>query len=134
MFVKETNSNQCSKFFKRMEKMEAQQRNLKLVKASSVKCESQLEGQHALKVTKSKIVETSQLVANSKEWNQKLVVEVGQLLQLASMKSKTSKLQVDRALKEKQKLFNQLKTMQLCMEFMEASLNGGGRENMVLRS
>jgi hypothetical protein len=43
-FAKETNSNQCSKFFKRMEKMEAQQQDLKLMKASSVKRKSQLEG------------------------------------------------------------------------------------------
>jgi hypothetical protein len=117
-----------------MEKMEAQQRNLKLVKASSVKHKSQLEGYHASKVTKSKIAETSQLIADSKEWNKKLVVEVGQLLQLASMEPKASKLQVDCALKEKQKLFDQLRTMQLCMEFVEASLNGRGGENMALRS
>jgi hypothetical protein len=44
VFIEETNSNQSSKLFKRMEKMEAQQRNLKLVKASSVKHKSQLEG------------------------------------------------------------------------------------------
>ncbi len=84
----------------------------KLEASESLKCEARIptwrlahiEGHQVEHCKKSQlVVERPQL---SKEWNQKLVVEVGQLLQLASMELKASKLQVHHALKEKQKLFD----------------------------
>jgi hypothetical protein len=103
-FVEETNSNQHSKFFKRLEKMHNQRKDMKGLNGALVKCEPQLEGEFDSKATKYEIVETLQGVEQlllNKEWNLKLGFEVAQLLQVVSMELEASKLQVECAQKEK---------------------------------
>jgi len=124
-FVEETNTNQRSKFFKQMEKLELQRKELKGVKSMQVKCNSHLKGDFAVKVSKSKIVEMSHVAEKapiSNDWNVKFGIEVHQMLQLASMELKTSKIQVDHVVKEKQRLLDQHYTAWMLLESMQASL------------
>jgi hypothetical protein len=63
------------------------------------------KGDFAMTISKSKIVKTSCVVKKtpiSKDWNVKFGVEVHQMLQVASMEVKASKIQVDHGVKEKQ--------------------------------
>jgi len=54
----------------------------------------------------------------SKEWNLKLGSKVVQLLQVVSMELESSKLQIECAQKEKQKLLGQTWRMHMLMEFV----------------
>ncbi len=82
-FVEETNINQWSKFFKQMEKLKLQRKELKGVKSMQVKCNSHFKGDFAMKVSKSKIIETSCVTKKapiSNDWNVKFGVKVHQML------------------------------------------------------
>jgi DNA helicase IV len=58
----------------------------------------------------------------SKDWTSKLVTEVGQLLQLASMELETYKSKFERTHREKQRFFDQMQIVRMQMESMQASL------------
>lgn len=58
-FVEEINTNQHSKFFKWLEKMELQKKELKALKSMHGKRELHLEGEFLVKVAKIEITETS---------------------------------------------------------------------------
>ncbi len=57
-FVEEINTNQHSKFFKWLEKMELQKKELKALKSMHGKRELHLEGESIVKVAKIEITET----------------------------------------------------------------------------
>jgi hypothetical protein len=58
----------------------------------------------------------------SKDWTSKLVTEVGQLLQLASMELEAYKSKFERTHREKQRFFYQMQIVRMLMESMQASL------------
>jgi hypothetical protein len=121
----ETNTNQLSKFFKRMDKLELQRKEFKGVKSIQVKRNSHLEGDFIVKVSNFEIIEMSNVAKKtpiSKNWNVKLGGKVHQMLQLASMELEASKIQVDHVVKEKQCLLNQCCTIWMLLELVQASL------------
>jgi hypothetical protein len=94
---------------------------MKGLNGASMKCEPHLEGEFDSKATKCEIIEALQGVEQlllSKEWNLKLGSKVVQLLQVVSMELESSKLQIECAQKEKQKLLGQTWRMHMLMEFV----------------
>jgi hypothetical protein len=66
-----------------MEKLKLQRKELKGVKSMQVKCNSHFKGDFAMKVSKSKIIETSCVTKKapiSNDWNVKFGVKVHQML------------------------------------------------------
>ncbi len=75
-----------------------------------MKHNSHFKGDFAKKISKSEIIKLSYVVEKipiSKDWNVKFGVDVHQMLQLASMELKASKIQVDHVVKEKQRFLDQ---------------------------
>lgn len=125
-FVEKTDTNQRSKYFKQMNNMEVQRKNLmKAGKVLWLKQESQVE--EDLEANDTKLETPTNLCVPkqqqaSKQWTLKLQGEVVHLLQLASMELKASRSNFEQAQKEKQKLVYQLQTVKMLMELILDSL------------